>query len=163
MKSRDVWFAFVTKVIREDQIENTFVFMLMVRRIVSVLLWVAYTVGMVHGAIPHSHYYGAHSAEQSTECLAQDDEDEADLIRLLVHIFSESKTTDIADYFVNEISDKDVSTLSSKCALASVLVSFISIDYEEVDSSNVTFTEEMGHTLLAHDQALSRRGPPVVS
>lgn len=137
--------------------------MMWIRRIVSVLLWVAYTVGMVHGAIPHSHYFESDNADQMADCLAQEQPNEADLIHLLVHIFSESETTDIADYFVNEISDKDVSTLSAKCALASVLVSFISIDYEEVDSSNVTFAEAVDHTLLAHDQALSRRGPPVVS
>lgn len=137
--------------------------MLLFNRIVSLLLWVSYTVGMVHGAIPHSHYYGTHSLEQSTECLAQSEADDAGLIRLLVHIFSESETTDIADYFVNETPDKDVSTLSAKYALAAVLVSFVSVYDEDVDSSNYTFSEEAGHTLLAHDQALSRRGPPVVS
>ena len=143
--------------------EHTFVLMLMVRRFVSFLLWVAYTVGMVHGAIPHSHYYGTHSSEQSTECLAQSEADDAGLIRFLVHIFSESETTDIADYFVNETSEKDVLSQSAKVAMTAVLVSFVSVYDQDVDFSNYTIAEEAGHTLLAHDQALSRRGPPVVS
>ncbi|MCB0755144.1 MAG: hypothetical protein H6603_09230 [Flavobacteriales bacterium] len=137
--------------------------MLIVKKTVSLLLWVAYTIGMAHGAVPHSHFLGSHKAERSAQCLIQSESDDAELMRLLIHIFSESETTDIADYFVNETSDIDVSTLSARCALAAVLVSFVYICQEEVDSSNVTFAEEAGHTLLAHDQALSRRGPPVVS
>ena len=143
--------------------EHTFVFMLMVRRVVSFLLWVAYTVGMVHGAIPHSHFFGSHGTEQSTECLLEAEQDDAGLMRLLIHIFSESETTDIADYFVNETSEKDILSQSAKVAMTAVLVSFVSIYDQDVDSSNYTIVEEVGHTLSAHDQALSRRGPPVVS
>jgi hypothetical protein len=137
--------------------------MLLLRRFVSILLWVAYTVGMVHGAIPHSHFIGSHDTQPSNECLVQDERDDAGLMRLLIHIFTESETTDIADYFFNETSDKNVSSLSAKLGLAAVLVSFVSVYDEDVDSSNYTIAEEAGHTLLAHDQTLSRRGPPIVS
>jgi hypothetical protein len=123
----------------------------------------AYTVGMVHGAIPHSHFLESHDAEQSTEFLALDESDDAGLIRLLVHIFSESETTDIADYFVNETSNKEVSEQSVKITMATVLSSFVSLRVQEVDISYFSWPEIDGNIRLANDQTLSRRGPPVVS
>ncbi|MCF8461630.1 MAG: hypothetical protein K9G46_12980 [Flavobacteriales bacterium] len=133
-----------------------------IKQLASFVLLMIYSVGIAHGAIPHSHY--VESAHDHCQVNQQQDSEHADgLIHMLIDIFNDNEFTDIADFFVGA-SVKKLPIDASKVQLAAVLVSFITINVEE-DNSTATFgqSEPDLSYRFSHISSASRRGPPAVS
>ncbi|MBP9152987.1 MAG: hypothetical protein KBF73_11935 [Flavobacteriales bacterium] len=133
-----------------------------VKQIASFILLMIYSVGIAHGAIPHSHYVA--SAHDHCQVNQQQDSEHADgLIHMLIDIFNDNEFTDIADFFVGA-SVKKLPIDVTKIQLAAVLVSFITINVEQENSTAVlNQTEPDLSYCFSHISSASRRGPPVVS
>lgn len=154
--------------------------MQLLKQIGSVLLLTIYSLGMAHGAIPHSHYAGkADGVENSSHHrhqhhnandtgnhrhVAHNGHLDNGFMDMLICILSEADHTDIADLFISGNSSNAASLDASKLQLSAVLVSFMTISVEEtVPNSSVRFSEIDLSYQYSHISAASRRGPPAVS
>lgn len=132
-----------------------------VKQLASFVLLMIYSVGIAHGAIPHSHYVAsAHDHCQFTQ--ETDCQNNNGLLHILIDLVNETDFTDIADLFI-DASVKKLPLEDSKVSLTAVLVSFITINVEE-DNSTATLgqTEPDLSYHFSHISSASRRGPPVV-
>ncbi len=135
---------------------------------------------MVHGAIPHSHYgeladsfeHGGHHQHHHHDAnytenhthVAHDGHFDNGLMDMLICILSEADQTDIADLFIVSNSQNEVSLNQAKLQFAAVLVSFVTLDVEEIAPQVVVSSSDFDLSYrYSHISSASRRGPPVVS
>lgn len=155
------------------------------KQIGSLLLLLVYSVGIAHGAIPHTHFadelevpvyehgmeHGSHhqhhhhNADDSGDHTHVQHEGHFDngLMDMLICILSESDHTDIAELFLFA-EGNEASLDEAKLQLAAVLVSFVTTNLEETSSKTVVYTPWVdGSYNCFHVSAASRRGPPFIS
>ena len=134
------------------------------RQIASFILIMIYSVGIVHGAIPHSHYAETiQHAELSdvSECSKQTDRG---LISLLISLLSESEVTDIADLFVAGASYNTSLFSETNLAFVAVTISFLTVDLNVTELETFTYNSQVQLLCYgSHISSCSRRGPPTVS
>lgn len=134
------------------------------RQIASFILIMIYSVGIAHGAIPHSHYAETiEHAELSdiSECSKQTDKG---LISLLISLLSESEVTDIADFFVAGASYNTSLFTEANLAFVAVTICFLTVDLKVTELETFKYNSQVQ---LPYYGSLicscSRRGPPTVS
>ncbi|MBI1286267.1 MAG: hypothetical protein GC178_01700 [Flavobacteriales bacterium] len=155
------------------------------KQIGSLFLLLVYSVGIVHGAIPHMHYanelnipvyehgmehgnhhqHHFHDADYSGDHTHVQHEGHFDngIMDMLICILSESDHTDVAELFLCSRAN-ELSLDEAKLQLAAVLVSFVPTNLEETSSKTIAYTPWVdGPYNCSHISAASRRGPPSVS
>jgi hypothetical protein len=160
--------------------------MQLLKQIGSILLLMIYSLGMVHGFIPHSHYAELadgvvfeHGVEHGSNHLhhhhdandtgnhthvAHNGHLDHGFMDILICILSEAHQTDIADLFISGNSLNEVSLDAAKLQLAAVLVSFMTIHVEEIVPKTAVCPSDVELSYrYSHISAASRRGPPTVS
>ncbi len=152
-----------------------------VKQLASFILLMIYSVGIVHGAIPHSHFDGKddvlvlehgvpHHHHHDTNYIGSHTHVvhgghlDNGLMDLLICLLSESEYEDIADLFIGGASVNEVSLDLAKLQLAAVLVPFLTFDVGEVETIAAQGWPE-ADILYCYTQSdsSSRRGPPTVS
>lgn len=138
--------------------------MQLLKQIASFVLLMVYSVGIAHGAIPHSHYAETDNMATCEYGLEQKNACDDGLIHLLINLFSTAESTDIADLFVGGKSLNKSSLDEANLQLAAVLVSFITFSVEETEfvKARTGFEPNLSY-LSGHLSASGRRGPPTIS
>lgn len=159
--------------------------MQLIKQIGSILLLLVYSLGMAHGAIPHSHYVGmtnsfvlehgvehnghhhhyhnANYTENHTH-VAHGAHFDNGLVDLLICLLSESEYEDIADLFFGGASVNGVSMDLAKIQLAAVFAPFFTFEVAEVEIIAAHGRSEADILYCySHTDSSSRRGPPTVS
>lgn len=133
-----------------------------VEQIGSFILLMIYSLGIAHGAIPHSHYAESTDSPRCEYDVEQNVQCDAGWMGMLINLFSEAEFTDIADLFVGA-SVKKLPLDDAKAQLAAVLVSFITVDINE-DELTVALSQAEPDLSYhySHVGSSSRRGPPTV-
>ena len=145
-----------------------------------------YSLGMVHGAIPHSHsaeisdvsvfehgvehgshhqhhHHDANDSGHHTHVSHAGHLDDG-FMDMLICILSEADHTDISELFVSGNSLNEVPLDTTKLQLVAVLVSFVAIDTEETAPKTAVRPSDFDLSYQhSHTSAASRRGPPAVS
>lgn len=138
--------------------------MKLIKQIASAILLMVYSVGIAHGAIPHSHYAQHNADSKCHHTIEQTEQCNDGLIDLLINLFSTTEFTDIADLFVGGASVNKTSLDVASVQLAAVLVSFITFSVEETEfvKTHAGFEPDLSD-LSGHLSTSGRRGPPTIS
>lgn len=138
--------------------------MQLIKQIASFVLLMVYSVGIAHGAIPHSHYAEMTDGAKCEYGIEQTNACDDGLIHLLINLFSTAEATDIADFFVGSKSLNKGFLDGANVQLAAVLVSFITFSVEETEfvKTRTGFEPNLSY-LSGHLSASGRRGPPTIS
>ena len=153
----------VTNVMESSGTRITFASMSLMKQIASWILIFTYSIGMVHGAIPHSHYVEMTDSRNAEPVADLNDGSETGLMELLIGLLSEPDFTDIEDLFVYSSSENTVLKSEAKAQFTAVLFALVILGTEAIELP-VSFDRSVEHRYCcAYLQSSSRRGPPLLS